>query len=170
MNIRGYCAYLAHRLRRRPLRFVEVASIHVIDYDALKKKGITTLIFDLDDTLAAHGAPLDEKTRALIEKLAKRFALGVLSNGRKRAQRLRGLPLFCAGNREKPSTIAVDEILKHYHALPSQTALIGDRVSMDIFLANAAGLAEAILVQPYSRVFGGPQAPLLLRAARRFGL
>ncbi len=40
-------------------------STYVIDFDALYRAGYRGVIFDIDNTLVPHGAPADERARAL---------------------------------------------------------------------------------------------------------
>ena len=40
-------------------------SAYVIDYDRLYREGYRGLIYDIDNTLAPHGAPADERAIAL---------------------------------------------------------------------------------------------------------
>ena len=40
-----------------------------IDYEALYRKGYRGLIYDVDNTLVPHGAPADERAKALFERL-----------------------------------------------------------------------------------------------------
>ena len=46
-----------------------VASTYVIDFEGLYKEGVRGLIFDIDNTLVPHGAPADERARALFKRL-----------------------------------------------------------------------------------------------------
>lgn len=40
-----------------------------IDYEALYRKGYRGLIYDVDNTLVPHGAPADDRAKALFERL-----------------------------------------------------------------------------------------------------
>ena len=42
-----------------------VASTYVIDFEKLYEEGVRGLIFDIDNTLVPHGAPADERAKAL---------------------------------------------------------------------------------------------------------
>ena len=58
--------------------------IYNINYDKLKKQGITCLVFDLDNTLGLiTEIKCPEKTRDLIRKLQKDFLVLVCSNNNK---------------------------------------------------------------------------------------
>ena len=47
----------------------DVASAYDIPYDALYKKGIRGVIFDVDNTLVPHDAPADERAKNLFSHL-----------------------------------------------------------------------------------------------------
>ena len=46
-----------------------VASTYVIDFEKLYEEGVRGLIFDIDNTLVPHGAPADERAKALFARL-----------------------------------------------------------------------------------------------------
>ena len=45
-----------------------VASTYVIDFEKLYEEGVRGLIFDIDNTLVPHGAPADERAKALFAR------------------------------------------------------------------------------------------------------
>ena len=48
---------------------VYLDSAYEIDYETLYQKGLRGVIFDIDNTLVPHGAPADERSIALFERL-----------------------------------------------------------------------------------------------------
>ena len=48
---------------------VYLDSAYEIDYEGLYKQGYRGVIFDVDNTLVPHGAPADERSIALFERL-----------------------------------------------------------------------------------------------------
>ena len=61
-----------------------VASTYVIDFEGLYKEGVRGLIFDIDNTLVPHGAPADERAKALFARLkAIGFRCCLISNNQK---------------------------------------------------------------------------------------
>ena len=46
-----------------------VASTYVIDFEKLYEEGIRAVIFDIDNTLVPHGAPADDRAKALFARL-----------------------------------------------------------------------------------------------------
>ena len=51
------------------LQIQYVASTYVIDFEKLYEEGVRGLIFDIDNTLVPHGAPADERAKALFARL-----------------------------------------------------------------------------------------------------
>ena len=61
-----------------------VASTYVIDFEKLYEEGVRGLIFDIDNTLVPHGAPADERAKALFARLkAIGFRCCLISNNQK---------------------------------------------------------------------------------------
>ena len=46
-----------------------VDSTYEIDFEALYRKGYRGVVFDIDNTLVPHGAPADERSTALMDRL-----------------------------------------------------------------------------------------------------
>ena len=64
-----------------------VASTYVIDFEGLYKEGVRGLIFDIDNTLVPHGAPADERAKALFARLKELgFGYCFVSNNKKDVQ------------------------------------------------------------------------------------
>ena len=56
-------------------------STYEIQYEDLYKKGFRGIIFDVDNTLVEHGAPVNDKAAALFEYLHKMgFKTCIISN------------------------------------------------------------------------------------------
>jgi uncharacterized protein len=59
-------------------------SAYVINYEKLYKEGYRGLLFDIDNTIVPHGAPADERTKKLFERLRKiGFQYCFVSNNQK---------------------------------------------------------------------------------------
>ena len=59
-------------------------STYVIDFEKLYQEGYRGLIFDIDNTLVPHGAPADERAKALFARLkAIGFRCCLISNNQK---------------------------------------------------------------------------------------
>ncbi len=58
-------------------------SAYSIDYEKLRMQGYEAIIYDIDNTLVCHGAPADERSIALIERLkGLGFSIMLLSNNK----------------------------------------------------------------------------------------
>ena len=58
-------------------------SAYGIDYEEYYRRGFRGIIFDIDNTLVEHGAPADERSIALMERLKKTgFQIMLLSNNK----------------------------------------------------------------------------------------
>ena len=53
---------------------VYLDSAYGIDYEKLYEQGYRGIIFDIDNTLVPHGAPADERSIALFERLILPFS------------------------------------------------------------------------------------------------
>jgi len=132
-------------------------SVHSIDYSALGRKGANALIFDFDDTLARDGANLPEKSRKLLVSLKKRgFKIGILSNctyWRRRALErfFSGTGIIVGKKNTKPNPEGFLELMSLMGARPEKTAMIGDKLGVDLWGAKRAGIRERILVAKFGK-------------------
>ena len=129
-------------------------SIHHVDYEALRRRGIRALIFDLDNTLCLWRAgPPDARVRKLLKELiAQGFRVAVLSNGRLslRPEVLAffeeiGVPVIWPAR--KPLPRGFKRALWVLKVRPEETAIIGDQLFTDVLGGNLAGL-YTVLVTP----------------------
>jgi len=147
-------------------------NVYQIDFDALYQNGIACLIFDYDDTLTEFHGDLDNKSKDLIQSLAKKgFKIALLSNFPKhRAEALgrnfNNTNVFIQYDSNKPSIKGYKAILEHYNTTPKLTCMIGDKVGTDLFGAYLTGIKVRILVEPYSKVFKGRKPSLFQRSIR----
>ena len=84
-----------------------VASTYVIDFEGLYKEGVRGLIFDIDNTLVPHGAPADERARALFKRLKSiGFRCCLISNNQKPRVEMfnKDIQVDYVYNAHKPST------------------------------------------------------------------
>lgn len=129
--------------RLRPRETVD--SIHEIDYERLRRKGIRALLFDIDNTLGPRRAQrLDRKVFDLLERLeAEGFGIGILSNRRRLGGAViaelsaRFSLLQAAG---KPRGTGYLALLGDLGVKPNEAAMIGDRYVTDVVGANRLGI------------------------------
>lgn len=125
-------------------------SAYGLPYEKMKEKGIRGLIFDVDNTLAFHDVPADEKA----VKLFLRFRqLGLktclLSNNKEPrvkafAEAVGSHYVFKGG---KPGVKGFQKAMERMGTDRRHTAAIGDQLFTDILGANRAGI-YSILVTP----------------------
>lgn len=153
-------------------------SIHDIDAGTLRKRGITLLLADLDNTLAPYSSPLpDERVREWKARLSEGgVELFILSNSRKPdrtrlfAEALGAPYLSRAG---KPRAASFHLAINRMGRTQSQAAMVGDQIFTDVLGAKNADI-PALLVRPIS-LAGNPgrylryaaELPIRLLAAGR---
>lgn len=128
-------------------------SIHALDPEALRARGIRALIVDLDNTLVPWGGrETDEALRAWVQRVR---AAGVepcivSNNSRRRVDEVAdplGVPSVPAA--AKPRRRAFRRAMERLGATPSETAVLGDQLFTDVLGAKRLGL-YTILVVPMS--------------------
>ncbi len=127
--------------------------VYSIDYDFLKKRRLTNLIFDIDNTiLVVNDINVPAKLVSFFEKLEKKgFNICVVSNnGKDRvipvAYALKCGYIFKAC---KPLKSAYERAMVALDSSLENTVMIGDQMLTDIKGANEIGL-YSILVEPVS--------------------
>ncbi|MCQ4865632.1 YqeG family HAD IIIA-type phosphatase [Pseudoflavonifractor phocaeensis] len=127
-------------------------SIFEIEPRALRRRGITLLLADLDNTLAKYGQP--EPDQAVLNWKSALAAEGVtlflLSNSRKPARvkhyaETLGIP--CQGHSRKPGTGGFFRAMEAMGRTPEETAMVGDQIFTDILGARRSGVL-ALMVEP----------------------
>nr|MBQ8253738.1 YqeG family HAD IIIA-type phosphatase [Lachnospiraceae bacterium] len=134
-----------------PKEYME--STYEIDFEKFRKEGYRAVIFDIDNTLVEHGAPADERSIALIEKLKMLgYDIMLLSNNKEPRVKMFNDAvhvnyIYKAG---KPG-------IKNYHAAmvrmgssQKNTLFVGDQLFTDVWGANRAGI-YSILVKPIDK-------------------
>ncbi|MDI3311404.1 MAG: YqeG family HAD IIIA-type phosphatase [Thermoanaerobacterium sp.] len=128
-------------------------SIYDIDFENLKKKGITSLIFDIDNTLVPQKVlNPDRRVINLFKFLkSKGFKVCLISNNTtKRVNNftkdtgVKGISWAI-----KPRKSAFYKALEMLDSTPDETAIVGDQIFTDILGGHRVGLFT-ILVRPLS--------------------
>jgi HAD superfamily phosphatase (TIGR01668 family) len=126
-------------------------NIKSVPYDKLLKKGITYLIFDIDNTLVPFDVPTApaEIIAFLNDLVSKGFNVGLLSNNNQQRvimfnQQLNYIAIHKAG---KPKLSGINNIMSQMGAIPNKTAIIGDQIFTDIWCGNRKGITT-ILTRP----------------------
>lgn len=128
-----------------------VNSTYEINFNQLYTDGYRGIIFDIDNTLVPHGAPADDRAKALFDQL---FSIGcktmLLSNNKE--PRVKQFSdgvggcayIFKAG---KPSAGNYRKAMQMMNTDSSNTLFVGDQLFTDVWGAKKAGI-RAFLVKP----------------------
>lgn len=125
-------------------------STYIIDFEQYYKDGYRGVIFDIDNTLVPHGAPADERSIALFERLKSiGFDSVLLSNNKEQRVAMFNEPIgthmiWKAG---KPLPDNYRKAMELMQTNTSNTLFVGDQLFTDILGAKNAGI-RALLVKP----------------------
>lgn len=147
--------------------------IRWIDFVALREAGYRGVCFDKDNTLThPYSKTIYPPLQVSLEECKRVFEgnIAIISNsagsaddvGGEEANLLEsslGIPII-RHRLKKP--ICNRDIEKHFQLLPPQIVLIGDRLSTDVYMANAAGMLS-IHTQPISLINDNKNAVILRR-------
>lgn len=128
-------------------------SAYGIDYEGYYKEGYRGIIFDIDNTLVEHGAPADERSIALINRLKQiGFQMMLLSNNKeprvKMFHDMVQVPyIYKAG---KPGKKGYQEAMRRMGTDADTTLFIGDQLFTDVWGARNVGI-YSILTRPIDK-------------------
>ncbi len=131
-----------------PDRYLD--SAYEIDFEALYQKGFRGVIFDIDNTLVPHGAPADERSIALFERLRRiGFDSVLLSNNKEPRvktfnDRVHSRYLYKAGKPARKGYLAAMELMG---TTSDTTLFVGDQLFTDVWGAKRAHITT-YLVKP----------------------
>lgn len=128
-------------------------NIFNIDYKKLKEKGITCLIFDLDNTLALISEEnCPTKVKELVNKLKKDFKVVIISNNiYKRIKPYKEeLEIDAISFAMKPFPVGLSKIKKTYNLKKSEMMMIGDQLITDV-LSGKLYKISTTLVEPLGK-------------------
>lgn len=126
-------------------------STYEIDFESWRKKGYRGIIFDVDNTLVPHGAPADDRAKALFERLhALGFQSILLSNNKE--PRVKSFCEAVVGahyiyKAGKPKRAGYKQAMQRMGTDVQTTLFVGDQIFTDVWGANRAGI-YTILVKP----------------------
>ena len=125
-------------------------STYVIDFDALYRAGYRGVIFDIDNTIVPHGAPADERARALFCHLKEiGFDCCLLSNNQLPRIELfnQDIHVKFIENAHKPSVKNYRKAMQMMGTNTGNTLFVGDQLFTDVYGARRTGI-HSILVKP----------------------
>ena len=129
---------------------VYLDSAYEVDFESLYLKGFRGVIFDIDNTLVPHGAPADERSIALFERLRRiGFESALLSNNKEPRvksfnDKVHSRYLYKAG---KPAGKGYFAAMEMMGTEPATTVFVGDQLFTDVWGAKRAGILT-YLVKP----------------------
>lgn len=125
-------------------------STYEIDFEGLYQQGYRGLIFDIDNTLVPHGAPADDRAKALFTRLKSiGFECCLLSNNQLPRVIMfnKDVQVHYIENAHKPSVKNYRKAMELMHTDLRTTMFIGDQLFTDVYGAKRTGMAN-ILVKP----------------------
>ena len=125
-------------------------STYAIDFDKLYSEGYRGLIFDIDNTLVPHGAPADERAKALFRHLKELgFSCCLLSNNQIARVKMFNddVQVHFIENAHKPSVKNYVKATELMGTKKADTIFVGDQLFTDVWGAKRAGIRN-ILVRP----------------------
>ena len=132
---------------------IYIDSAYDIDYEGLYNKGYRGIIFDIDNTLVEHGAPVTKKCSDLFDSLrAIGFDTCIISNNKEP----RVKPLADACGSRYVSKAAKQSPVNYIKAMDimgtdrNNTFFVGDQLFTDVWGANRAGIMS-VLVKPIDK-------------------
>ena len=114
---------------------LEAESAYGIDYGDYYERGLRGIIFDIDNTLVPHGAPADERAKALFGKLRETgFEMLLLSNNKEPrvksfAEAVGAKYIYKAG---KPGRAGYEKAMELMRTGPESTLFVGDQLFTDV--------------------------------------
>ena len=128
-------------------------STYEIDFDAYYEKGYRGIIFDIDNTLVPHGAPADERSKALFAHLKELgYKVVLLSNNKEPRVKMfndvvKVSYIFKAG---KPLVKNYWKAMEMMGPNKDNTIFVGDQLFTDVWGAKRTGIHN-VLVQPIDK-------------------
>jgi len=121
--------------------------------EILERYGISALILDVDNTLAAHGCPKPDKDALSWLETMKQAGIKLViasNNTNKRVSAFaKLLSLDYAANSMKPFPVGFSRVSKQLGLPPSRFGVVGDQIFTDILGGNLFG-AKTFFVKPLS--------------------
>ena len=128
-------------------------STYSINFGTYYNKGYRAVIFDIDNTLVEHDAPIDDRAYKLIDKL-KNIGYNVCFLSNNDEQRVSEFNKTVGANyiykAGKPSPKGYRKAMEQMGTNETNTLFVGDQLFTDIWGANNAGI-RSILVQPIAK-------------------
>ncbi|NLG05239.1 MAG: YqeG family HAD IIIA-type phosphatase [Clostridia bacterium] len=125
-------------------------STYVVPFEDLYQQGYRAVIFDIDNTLVPHGAPADERSKALFARLKQiGYQILLLSNNKEDRVKMFNddVDVRYIYKANKPSRKNYLKAMELMHTSVNQTLFVGDQLFTDVWGAKRTGIYN-ILVKP----------------------
>jgi HAD superfamily phosphatase (TIGR01668 family) len=125
-------------------------STYDIDFDQLYREGFRGVIFDIDNTLVPHGAPADDRAKALFSHLKELgFSCCLLSNNQIERVTMfnNDVQVNFIENAHKPARKNYLKAMELMNTVLDNTIFVGDQLFTDVYGAKRCGMRN-ILVKP----------------------
>lgn len=142
-----------------------LSSVFEITADKLKKLGLDTIIFDIDNTLVPYWIKVpDEKlTKYFNELLGKGIKIGVLSNSKEIRSKTFCMPVNIpyVFRAKKPGIRGFNLIMEKMGSSACRTMIVGDQIFTDVWCGNKAGAYSVLVkqVSPKDELITAPKRP-----------
>lgn len=125
-------------------------STYSIDFAELAKKGYRGVLFDIDNTLVPHGAPADQRAKALFAHL-RELGMDYCLISNNQLPRVKPFADAIGGkyieDAHKPSTKNYRKAMQMMGCTEKDSLFVGDQLFTDVWGAKRAGM-HTILVKP----------------------
>ncbi len=128
-----------------------VDKIENIDFESLKKQGVKSLFFDLDNTVIAYDKHyIEGDTLDFLLNLEKEFKIVIVSNSPKKRVKPAAGQFKYVHFAKKPLKLGLKKAIKMVGLNKNEVVLIGDQILTDVFGANRLGI-KVVLVKPIKK-------------------
>jgi HAD superfamily phosphatase (TIGR01668 family) len=125
-------------------------STYAIPFETLYEEGYRGVIFDIDNTLVPHGAPADERAKALFARLKELgFDCCLLSNNKEPRVKMfnQDVNVHYIFDAHKPSRKNYEKAMELMGTDKKNTIFVGDQLFTDVWGAKRTGIRN-VLVKP----------------------
>ncbi len=124
-------------------------STYEIDFARFYQEGYRGVVFDVDNTLVPHGAPADDRAKALFQELKELgFDVVLLSNNKEpRVKSFRDAVVYARYiyKANKPALRNYKKAMEMMGTNPKTTLFVGDQIFTDVWGANRADMYTVLV-------------------------
>ena len=142
-----------------------LSSVFEITAEKVKKLGLDTVVFDIDNTLVPYWIKVpDEKIKAFFKELSDNgIKMGVLSNSKEIRSKTFCEPvnMTYVYRAKKPGIKGFFELMEKLGSEAENTMIAGDQIFTDVWCGNKAGAYSVLVkqVSPKDEFITAPKRP-----------